>query len=175
MRVNPIFEQIYEDLKYEHHMKPTEEDNIYRKLGYKDINFFIRDFEDTKSFYITNNPKRQKIYYGDNTHFDIVYIPGLEKKDLYNLDFVDRVYIISYLMYFYASISREYRFYKFNWNEGLDFIMTGIYKNLEYNLSEFEKRYPDFFAKFSKRNLEKWGYKISGNDFNNFYINDPDF
>ncbi|MBN3535139.1 hypothetical protein [Mycoplasma procyoni] len=168
-----ILKNLYATDEIKNHIGVDENTNIFKKLGYKDIVFFIQSDDYTKTFYITNKERKQRVYYSsDDNLYDIVYVPDLENKDLFNLDVVDKIYVHAFLLRFFSKLKN---FNCYNWEASIDFIMNWIYDDLNNTLSELQKRYPDFYPDFSKKNLDQWAKIIAKGEYNDFYNYCPDF
>ncbi|MBN3534647.1 hypothetical protein [Mycoplasma procyoni] len=165
--------QFYEIYRKSNHRYPTAENNVFIRLGIKDVLFINVDRYDLKGIYITNNKQKHRTVKDKDYAFDIVYVPDLENKDLYNLDKIDYYYINAYLLRFYATDENVYRYY--NWDEGIDAIMPDIYDDLENNLKEIKKRYPDFSPYFHRKYLRAWARKIAREEYKEYYWEFEDF
>ncbi|MBN3534698.1 hypothetical protein [Mycoplasma procyoni] len=143
----------------ENYVNVTRRRNIHVKLGDKDILFFIQDRDQFRTFYITTDPKQQRIVQDMYYPEDIIYVPNLFH-DLKKLDKIDKVYIHAFLLKFFAENENKSGY---NWYESNDYIMT-LYQSPDWQRISriLKKRYPEFSEFITQENILEWLFKISG-------------
>ncbi|MBN3534641.1 hypothetical protein [Mycoplasma procyoni] len=162
MIINPNPLWFKQKRRKENYINVSAYNNIYKKNKIKDIKFFIQDREEYRTFYITNNINKQHYTKQYNFPEDIIFIPEL-KHELNKLDLVDKIYIHSYLLKFYATEKDVFEFY--NYRDSLDFVCEQNQRDdWEVLLRRFKKRFPVFSKEFNTENLFKWASIIYRED-----------
>ncbi|MBN3534639.1 hypothetical protein [Mycoplasma procyoni] len=140
----------------------TKRKNIHRKMQETDVEYFIQTSDYFKTFYITNNIQKHSFTKRAGYPEDIIYIPEL-KHDLRKLDKIDKIYIHSYLLKFYATTEGVRKNY--NWWESLNYVYEQTKKDDWFILlRRLRKRFPEFSKDFNRDNLFKWASDIYQED-----------